>query len=96
MGYNKVVINGATKIDLTKDTVSNKSILSGYTAHDSKGNSVTGAIPVRSGSAITKDSITGEITIPAGYYPDGMVFVKNQNGEWEWNPFNFDTGVTVL
>lgn len=96
MGYNKVIIDGVTKLDLTNDTVSAKNMLSGYTAHDSKGNKVKGVIPIRTGSAITQDPVTGEITIPAGYYPNGMVFVKNQNGEWEWNPFNFDTGVTVL
>ena len=96
MGYNKVIINGSTKLDLTNDTVSANNMLANYTAHDSKGNEIKGTIPIRTGSSIAKDSFTGEIVIPAGYYPNGMVFVENQNGEWEWNPFNFDTGVTVL
>lgn len=96
MGYSKVVINGVIKVDLTSDSVAANTLLSGTTAHDKSGNLVTGAIPTRTGSSISKDPETENINVPAGYYPTGMVFVKNQNGEWEWNPFNFDTGVTVL
>lgn len=41
--YNKIVINGETKIDLTADTVSADKLLSGYTAHDKSGKIITGS-----------------------------------------------------
>ena len=40
--YSKVVINGQTIIDLTPDTVNPSKLLSGVTAHDKSGASITG------------------------------------------------------
>jgi hypothetical protein len=40
--YNKIIINGETKIDLTGDTVADNKLLSGYTAHDRSGAPITG------------------------------------------------------
>ena len=40
--YNKIIINGQTKIDLTGDTVAANKLLSGYTAHDRSGAPITG------------------------------------------------------
>lgn len=40
--YNKIIINGETKIDLTGDTVAANKLLSGYTAHDRSGATITG------------------------------------------------------
>lgn len=42
---NKVVSNGVTKIDLTGDTVSAENLLSGITAHDRSGATITGTMP---------------------------------------------------
>ena len=42
MGYNKVVINGVTKIDLSNDTAEAANVLSGYTFHDAEGEATTG------------------------------------------------------
>jgi len=42
---NKVIINGVTKLDLTGDTVAANKLLSGYTAHDKSGASITGTCP---------------------------------------------------
>ena len=41
--YNKIIVNGQTKIDLTSDTVTAQKILEGYTAHDKSGAPITGA-----------------------------------------------------
>ena len=41
--YNKIIVNGQTKIDLTADTVTAPKILSGYTAHDKSGAPITGS-----------------------------------------------------
>lgn len=40
--YNKIVINGQTKIDLTADTVAADKMLEGITAHDKSGAIITG------------------------------------------------------
>lgn len=95
MGYNKFVIDGVTKIDLTSDTVKQNTLLSGNTAHDKSGEQIVGAIPIQDGSAFTKDEETGNVVMAAGYYPNGMVLWYNEYGEWEWDPFNFETGVIV-
>jgi len=61
-----VVYGNQTLIDLTEDTVDANKMLSGTTAHDKGGNSVTGTIPTKTGSDIVEDQ--GTITVPAGYY----------------------------
>lgn len=43
MAINKIIYDGNTLIDLTNDTVDASHLLSGYTAHDRSGASVTGA-----------------------------------------------------
>lgn len=40
---NKVIYNGETLVDLTADTVSEESLLTGITAHDKSGQLITGA-----------------------------------------------------
>lgn len=48
MAVNKVEINGKTKLDLTQDTVTPETLLSGVTAHDAAGERISGAVaPVR-------------------------------------------------
>ena len=48
MAVNKVEINGETKLDLTQDTVTPQTLLSGVTAHNAVGEQISGAVaPVR-------------------------------------------------
>ena len=44
MAVNKVEINGVVKLDLTKDTVTPATLLSGYTAHDKSGQVIRGTL----------------------------------------------------
>lgn len=46
MGVSKVEFGGETLIDLTNDTVNPSGLLSGYTAHDSKGESIDGVAEI--------------------------------------------------
>lgn len=46
MAVNKVEINGETKLDLTQDTVTPKTLLPGATAHNAAGNPISGAAAV--------------------------------------------------
>lgn len=47
MGISKVEYGGNTLVDLTSDTVTSDTMLSGYTAHDKAGNVVTGTVVVQ-------------------------------------------------
>lgn len=42
--YNKIIINGVTKLDLTSDTITADKLLEGYTAHDKSGASIIGTL----------------------------------------------------
>lgn len=95
MGYNKLILNGITKFDITQDTVSSKVMLQGYTAHDHSGSLVTGVIPTQDGSSINRNEETENVIIPAGYYPKGIVLWYNEYGQWEWDPFDFENGVVI-
>lgn len=46
MGNSKIDYFGQNLIDLTSDTVSTSTLLSGQTAHDKAGNVITGALVV--------------------------------------------------
>lgn len=61
---NKVVYDGNTLIDLTSDTVAATYILSGYTAHDKSGASITGSCDFDSdttdANAVAAEILTGK------------------------------------
>ena len=63
---NKIIYGNQTLIDLTQDTVTAASMLSGVTAHDCSGATVTGTIQTRSISDVTV--VNSVLTVPAGYY----------------------------
>lgn len=60
MAVNKVDINGSTVLDLTADTVTAANLVSGYTAHDKSGASITGTMSVQnyySGSSVPTEDV---------------------------------------
>ena len=66
---NKVVYGTTVLVDLTKDTVTAAKMLSGTTAHDKSGASVTGSIASRSDSGTTTlNATTTTKSYSAGYY----------------------------
>lgn len=80
MAFSKITVNGTTNMDLTSDTVTAASLLSGYTAHDASGTQITGAMPVGTEGTptATKGSvsnhavtITPSVTNTAGYISGG-------------------------
>lgn len=95
MGYNKVVINGVTKIDLTGDSVSADKMLSGVTAHDKSGNEVVGILEARDANSLTIDEETGAALVPAGCYSEGIALWFNNFGNWEWEPIDPESGVVI-
>lgn len=67
MGYNKVIVNGVTKVDLTSDTVSPDTMLEGVVAHNSSGDEIIGNIPINPNLEVDDGQ---KVTIKKGYYSD--------------------------
>ena len=66
MSVKKIEFDGRTLIDLTQDTVTAGSMLSGIKAHNNEGDIITGNIPTKTAVDLTVDGKT--VTVPAGYY----------------------------
>lgn len=73
---NKVIVGGVTKIDLTGDTVTEGTLLAGYTAHDKSGAGITGSCTY---NADTSDATatSGEILYGRTAYVDGSKITGN-------------------
>lgn len=69
--YNKVIVNGVTKLDLTSDTVVADKLLKDYTAHDMSGASITGTC--------TYDSDTTDATALDSEIISGKTAYVNKN-----------------
>lgn len=52
---NRVEIDGVVKLDLTKDTVTPATLLSGYTAHDRSGQGIRGTLVPK--AVMLKDNV---------------------------------------
>lgn len=77
---NKVDLNGVTVLDLTSDTVTPETLLIGTTAHNAKGETITGTVasgtagtPTASKSAVSNNSVTvtPSVTNTTGYITGG-------------------------
>ena len=66
MAYNKVIYGGNTLIDLTSDTVTACSLLSGITAHNKAGAVVEGTIPTITLSGATTTSPSSDYDLYSG------------------------------
>lgn len=66
MSINKVIFGDETLIDLTSDTVKPSLLMSGVTAHDCTGTSITGTIIARTSSDIEVAGPT--VSVPSGAY----------------------------
>ena len=66
MAISKLVLNGEVQMDVTSDTVTAGSMLSGTTATKNDGTKATGTIASKSSTDMTVSGAT--VTAPAGYY----------------------------
>ena len=98
MAVNKVEINGETKLDLTGDTVTPETLLSGATAHNAAGVQITGS--AEPGAKLFLVTLTTP-DYNGGYYDEDVtadkqfaeIFAAHQNGEIvqaKWNSWILD------
>lgn len=70
--YNKIIIDGQTKIDLTGDTVDESKVLSGYTFHKKTGAPATGTCTYDADTS-DADAVASEILIGKKAYVAGQM-----------------------
>ena len=70
MSINKVIFGDETLIDLTSDTVKPSLLMSGITAHNSAGTSITGTIIARTASDVGVAGPT--VSVPSGAYSSAV------------------------
>lgn len=70
MAYNKIIYGGNTLIDLTSDTVDASHLLRGYTAHNRRGNIITGTCDYNADTS-DADANAREILSGATAYVNG-------------------------
>lgn len=74
---NKVIVNGQTKIDLTGDTISADKLLSGFTAHDHTGASISGSCSydadTTDANAVSAEILTGRTAYVSGQKVTGSM-----------------------
>lgn len=68
MGYAKVIYEDDPLIDLTTDTVSSNSVLSGKTFHDYKGDVLTGTMTNRGSGSASISTASQMVYLNEGYY----------------------------
>ena len=73
---NKVQFGNTVVMDISGDTVAANKMLSGVTAHDKSGASITGSIPTKTASDLVQSTEVSttvgrtfiRLTVPSGYY----------------------------
>lgn len=75
MAVSKVILNDNVLIDLTSDTVTSAALMSGVTAHDAYGESITGTIMARTSSDVAVAGPT--VSIPSGAYSNAVTKTVN-------------------
>ncbi len=96
MAVNKVIYDGTTLIDLTSDTVTAATLLSGYKAHDKSGAAVTGSMANQGANTSTISTKAGKYTIPAGYHNGSGKITLDSTETDKLIPENIREGVTIL
>jgi len=79
MPYNKVIYGGSTLIDLTADTVTEDTLLEGYTAHKADGSIIIGTFEGGSKTEEIDRILTSGLTDGYKYYIDDGTIVSNSS-----------------
>lgn len=76
---NKVVFGDETLIDLSQDTIDAAALVTGVTAHDASGATITGTMPEKDGRDLIlsfQNNGKYSISIPYGCYSSGILTVN--------------------
>lgn len=92
----KVIFDGETLIDLTRDTVSPTSLLSGVTAHNAKGEEISGSIYDRGGVNGKIYNADAPYHIPEGLHDGTGTVDIAQSEKDKIIANNIREGVTIL
>lgn len=79
MSFNKVIYGGRTLIDLTADTVTEDSLLEGYTAHKADGSVITGKFKGGSETEEIDRILTSGLTDGYKYFLDDGTIISNDS-----------------
>lgn len=100
MSFNKVIYGGRTLIDLTADTVTEDSLLEGYTAHMADGSIITGKFKGGSETEEIDRILTSGLTDGYKYFlDDGTIISNDKAGNLKLTKTfsnNFKTCTTIL
>lgn len=100
MSFNKVIYGGRTLIDLTADTVTEDSLLEGYTAHKADGSIITGKFKGGSETEEIDRILTSGLTDGYKYFlDDGTIISNDKAGNLKLTKTfsnNFKTCTTIL
>lgn len=80
MSFNKVIYGGRTLIDLTADTVTEDSLLEGYTAHKADGSVITGKFKGGSETEEIDRILTSGLTDGYKYFLDDGTNIETYHG----------------
>ncbi len=78
LAINKVEYSGNTLIDLTSDTVTAESLVAGVTAHDAKGNKITGVLVGQDGKSAYEIAVDEGFT---GTAEEWLLSLKGDKGD---------------
>ena len=96
MAYNKVTYNGNVLMDISGDTVTDATLLSGITAHGADGTEIVGAMVNRgavSGTIGSKDAV---VQIQAGYHNGSGSVSISATEQAKIIPENIAQGIVLL
>lgn len=81
MSFNKVIYGNRTLIDLTADTVTEESLLEGYTAHKADGSIITGKFKGGSATSEIDQILTSGLTDGYKYFLDDGTIISNSQSK---------------
>ena len=96
MGYAKVIYEDDPLIDLTTDTVSSNSVLSGKTFHDYKGDVLTGTMTNRGSGSASISTASQMVYLNEGYYNGSGGVSISSDEQAKIIASNIKKGVSIL
>ena len=95
MAYNKITLNGETKIDLTQDTVTAEDVVAGKTFHLNSGETAVGTLEVSSGGGEFFDRTFANNTPEQIAQVSALISYNNMTSEQVASTYGWNIGDTI-